>query len=98
MIEFDNDDDDQYMRYDAVLRFADEGADTFHNYKLPAIPIPPPADEVIHDNELFVIDKSNWTEIIPGTNNIEVVDMEPIRTQEREKNSMCALLKKKSTV
>ena len=85
LIQFDNDDDDQYMRYDAVLRFADEGADTFHDYKLPAIPIPPPEDEVIHDNELFVIDKLNWTEIIQGTNNPEVADMEPIPyTGERE--------------
>ena len=33
LIQFDsNDDDDQYMRYDAVLKFADEGADTFHDY------------------------------------------------------------------
>ena len=78
MVEFDNDDDDQYMRYDAVLRFADEGTDTFHDYKLPAIPIPPPQDEVIHNQELFVIDKLNWTKIIQGTNNPEVNDMEPI--------------------
>ena len=49
------------------------------------IPIPPPEDEVIHDNELFVIDKLNWTEIIQGTNNPEVSDMEPIPyTGERE--------------
>ena len=69
LIQFDNGDEDQYMRYDAVLRFADEGADTFHDYKLPAIPIPPPDDEVMHDNEIFVIDKLNWTEIISGENN-----------------------------
>ena len=55
LIEFDNDDDDQYMRYDAVLRYADEDAGTFHDFKLPAIPIPPPQDEVIHENERFVI-------------------------------------------
>jgi len=86
LIQFDNGDEDQYMRYDAVLRFADEGADTFHDYKLPAIPIPPPDDEVMHDNEIFVIDKLNWTEIIPGTDNPpEVPDMEPIPyTGERE--------------
>ena len=85
MIEFDNDDEDQCMRYDAVLRFADEGADTFHDYKLPAIPIPPPQDEVIHNQELFVINKMNWTEIIQGTNNPEVSDKEPIPyTGERE--------------
>ena len=90
MIEFDNDDDDQYMRYDAVLRFADEGACTFHYYKLPAIPIPPPQDEVIHNQELFVIDKLNWTEIIQGTNNPEVPDMEPIPyTGERERIIRC---------
>ena len=86
LVQFDNnDDEDQFMRYDAVLRFADESADTFHDYKLPAIPIPPPEDEVMHDNELFVIDKLNWTEIIQGTTNAEVSDMEPIPyTGERE--------------
>ena len=78
LIEFDNDDEDQYIRYDAVLRFADKNAGTFHDFKLPAIPIPPPEDEVIHDNERFVIDKLNWTEIIQDTNNPEVNDMEPI--------------------
>ena len=74
------------MCYDAVLQFADEGADTFHDYKLPAIPIPPPEDEVIHDNELFVIDKLILTEIIQGTNNPpEVSDIKPILyTGERE--------------
>ena len=77
MIEFDNDDEDQYIRYDAVLRFADKNAGTFHDFKLPAIPIPPPEDEVIHDNERFVIYKLNWTEIIQDTNNPEVNDMEP---------------------
>ena len=58
-----DDDEDQYMRYDAVLRFADNNAETFHDFKLPAIPIPPPQDEVIHNQELFVIDELNWTEI-----------------------------------
>ena len=77
LIQFDNDDEDQYMRYDAVLRFADNNAETFHDFKLPAIPIPPPQDEVIHNQELFVIDKLNWTEIIQDTNNPEVNDMEP---------------------
>ena len=42
LIEFDNDDEDQHMRYDAVLRYADADAGTFHNFKLPANPIPPP--------------------------------------------------------
>ena len=27
--QFDNDDEDSYMRYDAVLKFADKGAETF---------------------------------------------------------------------
>ena len=85
LIQFDNDDEDQYIRYDAVLRFADNNAETFHDFKLPAIPIPPPQDEVIHNQELFVIDKLNWTEIIQGTTNAEVSDMEPIPyTGERE--------------
>ena len=52
LVDFDNDDDDQYnMRYDAVLRYADEDTGTFHAFKLPAIPIPP--------QELFVINKLN---------------------------------------
>ena len=32
LVQFDNGDEDQYMRYDAVLKFADEGAETFHDY------------------------------------------------------------------
>ena len=85
LVEFDNDDDDQYMRYDAVLRFADEDAGTFLDFKLPAIPIPLPQEQVIHNQELFVIDKLNWTEIIQDTNNAEVADMTPIPyTGERE--------------
>ena len=40
--QFDNDDEDQDMCYDAVLRYADKGTGTFHNFKLlPANPIPP---------------------------------------------------------
>ena len=83
---FDNDDEDQDMCYDAVLRYADKGTGTFHNFKLlPANPIPPPEDEVVHDNERFVIDKLNWTEIFQDTNNPEVSDMTPIPfTGERE--------------
>ena len=46
LIQFDNgDDEDSYMRYDAVLKFADEGAETFHDYRLPAVPITPPGEE-----------------------------------------------------
>ena len=56
LIQFDNDDEDQDMRYDAVLRYTDEDAGTFHDFKLPANPVPPPQDVVIHDNERFVID------------------------------------------
>ena len=65
MVECDNDDDDQYMRFDAVLRFADEDAGTFHDFNLPAIPIPPKEDEVIHNQELFAIDKFNLTKKNP---------------------------------
>ena len=59
LIQFDNDDEDQDMHYDAVLRYADEDAGTFHDFKLPANTIPPPQNEVSHDNERFVIDKLN---------------------------------------
>ena len=65
------------MCYDCVVRYADEDASTFHGFKLPANPFLPPQNEVIHDNERFVIDKMNWTEVIQDTNNPEVNDMEP---------------------
>ena len=74
------------MCYDCVLRYADEDTSTFHNFKLPANPFLPPQNEVVHDNELFVIDKMNWTEVLQDTNNPEVRDMTPIPfTGEREK-------------
>ena len=74
------------MCYDCVLRYADEGTSTFHDFKLPANPFLPPQNEVVHDNELFVIDKMNWTEVLQDTNNPEVWDMTPIPfTGEREK-------------
>ena len=39
----------------------------------------------MHEKGFFVIDKLDWTEIIQGTDNIEVVNMEPIPyTGERE--------------
>ena len=59
----DNKDEDQFMRYDCVLRYADKDTGTFHNFKLPANPIPPPGDKAIHDNASFVTNKLNWTEI-----------------------------------
>ena len=40
LIEFDNDDKDQHMRYDAVVRYADKDANTFPNFGLPTRPIP----------------------------------------------------------
>ena len=46
-----------------MLRYVDKDAGTFHNFKLPANPIPPPGDKAIHDNASFVTDKLNWTEI-----------------------------------
>jgi hypothetical protein len=55
LIRFDNDDEDQFMRYDAVIKFADEGADTFHNYRLPAVPITPAEEEAVHHNVTYVM-------------------------------------------
>lgn len=85
-----------------VLRYADKDAGTFYNFKLPANPIPPPGDEVIHDNELllFIIDKlNNWTEIFEDTNNPPIPNMTLIPfTGEREVNSMGTLLMKRSIV
>ena len=39
LIQFDNNDEDQGMCYDAVIKYADEEAGTFRNFKLPANPI-----------------------------------------------------------
>ena len=87
-IQFDNGDEDQYMRYDAVLKFADEGAETFHDYRLPASPITPAEEEeAVHHNVTYVMaDKLDWTEIFEETNH------------PTEKSLMWPLLKKKSTV
>ena len=85
LIQFGNYDADQDMCYDCVLRYAEEDASTFHDFKLPANPFLPPQNEVIHDNERFVIDKMNWTEVLQDTNNPEVRDKTPIPfTGERE--------------
>lgn len=53
LIEFDNDDDDQYMQYDCVVKYTDKGTGTFHKLKLPASPIAPPEEEATHRNERF---------------------------------------------
>ena len=51
LVQFDIGDEDQYMRYDAVLKFADEGAETFHDYRLPASPITlAEEEEAVHHN------------------------------------------------
>jgi len=43
LIEFDNDDEDQFMQYDCVVMYtyADKDTGTFYDFKLPANPIPP---------------------------------------------------------
>ena len=86
MIEFDNDDEDQDMRYDCVVKYADEDAGTFCNFKLPANPIPPPEEAATHHNETFVMaDKLNWTKTFEDANYPEIPDMIPIKyTGERE--------------
>ena len=90
LIEFDNEDEDQFMRYeyDCVLRYTNKDPSTFHfhNFKLsPANPILPPGDEVIYENEEFVNDKPNWTEIFKYTNHPAIPDMTSIPfTGERE--------------
>ena len=99
LVQFDNGDEDSYMRYDAVLKFADEGAETFRDYRLPASPITPPGEEeqAIHHNVTYVMaDKLDWTEIFEDTNHPAIPDMTPIHTQ-GEKSSMWPLLQKKST-
>ena len=92
LIEFDNDDDDQYMRYDAVIKFADKDAGTFRDYRLPATPIPPPEEHAVHENETFVMaDKLDWTEIFEDTNHPTIPDMTPIPyTGEREEFDVAA--------
>ena len=86
LIQFDNDDEDQFMRYDAVIKFADEGVDTFHNYRLPAVPITPAEEEAaVHHNVTYVMaDKLDWTEILEETNHPTVPDMTPIPYTGRE--------------
>ena len=55
LIESDNDDEDQDMRYDYVVKYADKDAGTFCNFKLLANPIPPPKEAATHHNETFVM-------------------------------------------
>ena len=87
LIQFDNDDDeDQFMQYDAVLKFADEDAGTFGTFRLPVTPVSPPEEQAVHQNKTFVMaDKLDWTEIFKDTNHPEIPDMTPIPfTGERE--------------
>ena len=93
LVQFDNGDEDQYMRYDAVLKFADEGAETFHDYRLPASPITPAEEEeAVHHNITYVMaDKLDWTEIFEETNHPTVPDMTPIPfTGDREEFDVAA--------
>ena len=86
MIEFDNDDEDQDMRYDCVLKYAYEDAGTFHNCRLQADPIPPPEESTTRHNEIFVIvNKLDWIEIFEDANHPAIPDMTSIPfTGERE--------------
>ena len=81
------------MRYDAVLKFADEGADTFHDYRLPAVPIThAEEEEAVHHNVTYVmVDKLDWTEIFEDSNHPAIPDMTPIPfTGDREEFDVAA--------
>ena len=41
-VQLDNDEDDTFMGYDCVVKYADEEIGTICNFKLPANPIFPP--------------------------------------------------------
>ena len=90
LIQFDNNDEDQHMHYDAVLKFVDEDAGTFDNVRLPTKPVPPLEEAADHENETYVMaDKLDWTKIFEETNHPTIPDMKPITyTGEREKSSM----------
>ena len=78
MIEFVNDDEDQDMQYDCVVKYADKDA-FFWNFKLPVNPIPPPEEAATHNNETFVMaDKLDWTKIFKDANHAAIPDMTPI--------------------
>ena len=76
MVQFDcNDDADQFMQYDCVLKYVDEDALNFTGYeqRLPANPISPPPQEATHCNERFIkADTLNWTEIFKDINYIAI--------------------------
>ena len=55
LIQFDNDEDDQHMRYDCVVKYADKDASTFGNFRLPAAPVPPPKEAATHHNKNYVM-------------------------------------------
>ena len=87
MIQFDNDDEDQqHMRYDVVIKFADKDAGMFGTFRLPVTPVPPPEEQAVHENETYgMADKLDWTKIFEDTNHPAIPDMTPIPfTGERE--------------
>ena len=65
LVQFDcNDDADQFMRYDCVLKYVDKDALNFTSFNLWvwANPIPPPQQEATHHNKRFAIaNKLDWT-------------------------------------
>ena len=66
----------KFMRYDCVIKYADEDAGTFGNFILPTKPVPPPEIQAIHQNKTFVnADKLDWTELFKDTNHPAIPDM-----------------------
>ena len=67
------------MHYDCVVKYADEDAGTFGNFRLPATPVPPPEEAATHHNVTYVMaDKLDWTEIFEDTNHPAIPVMTPI--------------------
>ena len=95
LVQFDcQDDEDQLMRYNCVLKYADKDATTFFcSFNLPANPIPPPKEEVTHNNEAFYKEKLKWTKIFEDINQLTISDMTSIKyRREREELDVVILI------
>ena len=69
LIQFDNNgDNDALTQYNSLLKYVDADALLFDSFNLPANPIPPPKEEVTHNNEAFYKEKLKWTKIFEDTN------------------------------
>tara|TARA_B110001450_G_C17335731_1_gene365377 strand:+ start:267 stop:512 length:246 start_codon:yes stop_codon:yes gene_type:complete len=81
LIEFDTGDDDEFMRYNSVLNYANKDALLFDSFNLPANLIRALQQEATHHKKRFVMaDKLlDWTEIFKDTNYPAIPDMAPIK-------------------